>query len=95
MVGGDRGVFSNEALSLHPAAAQTARLQDELMPRRTAAFRDLRTAPRDGTAIEIKHGPAQEVVRARWSGQGQAWVRVGDPLRRALHRVTGWRPVAR
>jgi hypothetical protein len=48
-------------------------------------FRDLRSPPRDGTAIEIKHGPAQ----------GQAWVRVGDPLRQALHRVTGWRPVAR
>jgi hypothetical protein len=36
---------------------------------------------------------AQEVVRARWSGQGQAWVRIGDPRRQALHRVTGWRPV--
>jgi hypothetical protein len=62
------------------------------MPRRDA-FHDLQSAPRDGTAIEIKHGPAQEVVCARWSGQGHAWVRVGDPLPRALHRVTGWRPV--
>src|ERR1700689_5189366 len=61
------------------------------MPRRDA-FRDLQSAPRDSTAIEIKHGPAQEVVCARWSGQGQAWVRIGDPLRQALHRVTGWRP---
>ena len=34
------------------------------MPQRVA-FRDLRSAARDGTAIEIKHGPAQEVVCAR------------------------------
>ena len=31
------------------------------MPR-LVAFRDLQSAPRDGTAIEIKHGPAQEAV---------------------------------
>jgi hypothetical protein len=30
----------------------------------SAAFRDLRSAPRAGTAVEIKHGPAQEVVLA-------------------------------
>jgi hypothetical protein len=64
------------------------------MPR-SVAFRDLRSAPRDGSTIEVKHGPRQKVVHARWSGQGQAWVRVGDPLRQALHRVTGWAPLGR
>jgi hypothetical protein len=39
------------------------------MPR-SVAFRDLRSAPRDGSTIEVKHGPRQEVVHARWSGQG-------------------------
>ncbi len=34
----------------------------------------------------------QAVVLAHWSGQGQAWIRNDDPLRRALHQVTGWRP---
>jgi hypothetical protein len=29
---------------------------------------------------------------ARWAGQTQAWIRDGDPLRRALHRVSVWRP---
>ena len=61
------------------------------MPRST--FRDMKTAPKDGTVIEVRHGPDQEIVRAVWSGQGQAWVREDDPLRRTLHRVTGWRAV--
>ena len=57
-------------------------------------FRDIKTAPKDGTVIEVRHGPDQEIVRAEWSGQGQAWVREDDPLRRTLHKVTGWRPMA-
>ena len=60
---------------------------------RSSTFRDMKTAPLDGTTVEVRHGPDQEVVRAHWSGQGQAWTRADDPLRRALHRVTGWRPV--
>jgi hypothetical protein len=59
---------------------------------RSGIFRDLRSAPRDGTAIEVKHGPQQEIVLARWSGQSQSWTKVHDPERRTLHRVTGWRP---
>ncbi len=55
-------------------------------------FQDMRSAPKDGTAIEVRHGPKQKVVRAEWSGQGQAWVQVDDPHRKTLHRVTGWRP---
>ena len=55
-------------------------------------FSDMTTAPRDGTLIEVQHGPRQEIVLARWSGQGQAFVHGDDPDRKALHRVTGWRP---
>jgi hypothetical protein len=51
------------------------------------------TAPRDGTVVEVRHGPDQETVRAEWAGRGQAWIREDDPLRRALQRVTDWRPV--
>ncbi len=61
--------------------------------RRSAPFRDLMSAPFDGTVVELRLGPDQEVVRAEWSGQGQAWIRDGDALRRALRQVTGWRPV--
>jgi hypothetical protein len=60
---------------------------------RNTVFRDMRSAPKDGTAIEVRYGPDQEIVRAVWSGQGQAWVQVDDPHRKTLHRVTGWRPV--
>jgi hypothetical protein len=61
---------------------------------RSLMFQDMKTAPRDGTLVEVRHGPLQEAAPARWSAQGQAWIRDDDPLRRALHRVTGWRPVA-
>ena len=61
---------------------------------RGTTFRDIRSAPKDGTVIDVLHGPEQEIVRAEWSGQGQAWVREDDSLRRTLHKVTGWRPVA-
>jgi len=60
---------------------------------RFAKFRDMVSAPRDGTAIEVCHGPQQEVVRAEWNAQAQSWIRDDDPHRRTLHRVTGWRPV--
>jgi hypothetical protein len=59
---------------------------------RSRLFRDMRSAPQDGTVIEVKHGPDQEVVRAQWAGQSQAWIREDDPLRRTLHRVSVWRP---
>lgn len=60
---------------------------------KSSAFRDMSTAPQDGSLVEVHHGPPdQEIVQARWSGQRQAFVRDDDPLRRSLHRVTGWRP---
>jgi len=62
------------------------------MPR-TRPFRPIETAPRDGSVIEVRHGPDQEVVKAYWAGQNQAFVRDDDPDRRSLHRVTGWWPV--
>jgi hypothetical protein len=52
-------------------------------------FRDMKTAPRDGTIIKVCHGPDQAVARVEWAAQTQAWIREGDPLRRTLHRVTG------
>ncbi len=58
-----------------------------------STFRDMRSAPQDGTVVEVKHGLDQEVVCAQWSGQAQTWILVDDPLRKTLDRVTGWRPV--
>ncbi len=46
---------------------------------------------RTGT-ISFVQDPNEAVALAHWSGQGQAWIRDDDPLRRALHQVTGWRP---
>jgi hypothetical protein len=54
-------------------------------------FLALADAPHDGSPIEVRHGPDQEIVLARWFAQTQAWIRDGDPYRRTLHRVTGWR----
>jgi hypothetical protein len=31
--------------------------------------------PADGTVVEVRHGPDQEVVRAYWAAQNQAFVR--------------------
>ena len=58
-----------------------------------STFRDMGSAPQDGTIVEVKHGLDQEVVRAQWSGRAQAWILVDNPLRKSLHRVTGWRSV--
>ena len=63
------------------------------MPR-TRPFSNMDTAPKDGRLIEVRHGPAQEIVRAYWAAQNQAFVRENDPDRKSLHRVTGWRPCA-
>jgi hypothetical protein len=62
------------------------------MPR-TQPYRPIATAPRDGTEIEVRHGPDQLPTRAEWSGQNQGWIRAGDPERKTLHRVTEWRKV--
>jgi len=64
-------------------------------PPTTRLLQDIATAPRDGTTIEVKHGIYQQIVRATWSGQHQAFVREGDPHRLTLHRVTGWRFVTK
>lgn len=59
----------------------------------SSEFLPIATAPRDGREIEVRAGPNQEIVTAVWAGQTQAWIRATDPLRRSLHRVTGWREV--
>jgi hypothetical protein len=60
---------------------------------RTAPFRDMQVAPRDGTVIEVRYGADQALALVDWSGQNQAWIRADDPHRKTLHQVTGWRPV--
>ena len=62
-------------------------------PSTSRLLQDIATAPRDGTTIEVKHGIHQQIVRAVWSEQNQAFVREDDPHRLTLSRVTGWRPV--
>jgi hypothetical protein len=59
---------------------------------RSAIFRDMRSAPQDGTVIEVRHGFGQVMLRATWSWQSQGWIREDDALRRTLHQVTCWRP---
>ena len=53
---------------------------------------DMATAPRDGSLIEVRYGPQEEIVLAYWIGQTQAFVCDDDPNRKPLHRVTAWRP---
>jgi hypothetical protein len=55
-------------------------------------FQSITSAPTDA-AVEVIHGTPQAVALAVWDAQLQVWVRVDDPQRRALHRVTGWRPM--
>jgi hypothetical protein len=57
-----------------------------------ATFRDMKTAPLDGTLVEVQHGPQQAIVCAYWNKALQGWVRKGA-YRRVLHQVTGWRPL--
>jgi hypothetical protein len=42
--------------------------------------------------IEVKHGPDQVIVLARWAGRNQAFICDDDPLRKSLQRVSLWRP---
>ena len=52
------------------------------MPR--VIFRDIPSAPLDGAAVEVQHGPLnlKMIAVARWSGQNQAWIRVDGSDRR-------------
>jgi hypothetical protein len=59
-----------------------------------AKWRDMATAPRDGTDVEVRHGRDQQVVVAWWNRQLQGFIQAGNPLRYVLHMVTGWRPIA-
>jgi hypothetical protein len=38
---------------------------------RRKLFSDMMLASRDGSLIEVRHGPNQEIALTRWSGQGQ------------------------
>jgi hypothetical protein len=60
---------------------------------RNLTFRDMRSAPQDGTAVDVLYGSDDLVALARWRWQSKAWVRYDDPHCSILHRVTGWRPV--
>jgi hypothetical protein len=61
---------------------------------RSSIFRDMRSAPMDGSLVEVRHGPDEAVGLAYWAGQNQAWVLDDDRHRKSLHQVTGWRPVS-
>jgi hypothetical protein len=61
------------------------------MPR-TKPLRDMASAPRDGTVVEVRHGPEQQILRAVWAGQNQAFVAADDENQKTLRRVIGWRP---
>ena len=57
-------------------------------------FRDMQTAHKDGSLIEVCHGPQQETAEVYGGGQNQEFVRDDDPHWRTLNWVTGWRPLA-
>jgi hypothetical protein len=59
---------------------------------RELLFREMTTAPKDGTPIEVRHGPIQEIALASWSEQNQAWIRANDPSPKTLQSVRVWRP---
>jgi len=59
---------------------------------RSSIFRDIKSAPKDGSLVEIRYGPDEATGLAYWAGQNQAWVLATDPHRKSLHGVTGWRP---
>lgn len=59
-------------------------------------FRNIASAPLNGTTVQVWHGPRQEVAMARWSKRAVAWMRDDDHMSpRALEQVTVWRPVER
>jgi hypothetical protein len=62
---------------------------------RPNVFRDMKSAPMDGSPIEVQHGPGQAIVTADWNKATQRWMRKGGPQRRGLLRVTSWRPIER
>ena len=59
---------------------------------RDRPFLDMESAPRDGSIIEVKYGPWDEVVLAHWAALENAFVRDNEALRRVLFDATGWRP---
>jgi hypothetical protein len=48
-------------------------LKGSVAAKRSQPFRHIVFAPRDGTLIEVRHGPDQGIVLARWAGQNQAF----------------------
>jgi hypothetical protein len=58
-------------------------------------FRDMKTAPLEGTLIEVRYSQPPEIAVARWPNQMQGWLQDVDPHRIVLHQVTGWRPLKR
>src|ERR1700712_3240985 len=55
---------------------------------------DMTTAPRDGTTVEVRHGPDEVIARAYWSMQERNWIREDTADRRTLSWVSSWRPAA-
>ena len=53
----------------------------------------MKSAPMDGSVVELWYGLNKTFGLAYWAGQNQAWVLEDDPYRKSLHQVEGWRPV--
>jgi hypothetical protein len=60
--------------------------------KRSPPFQAIASAPRDGSLIEVRHGPGQIAVAGPMGGQNQAFIPDDDPLRRSLHQVSLGRP---
>jgi hypothetical protein len=59
---------------------------------RELPFQEMTMAPKDGTPIQVRHEPTQDIVLANWSEQHRAWIATNDPSGRPLHSVRVWRP---
>jgi hypothetical protein len=62
---------------------------------RELPFQEMAMAPRDGTPVQVRHGPTQDIVLANWCEERQAWIATNDPAAKPLHNVRVWRPVQR
>ena len=61
---------------------------------RQSNFRDINTAPLNGTTVEVRHVPFQTPTLAYWNRRARGWIADGNIANHLLNKVTGWRPIA-